>query len=169
MTLEEFDENYSYNKHTGIVTRVRNAGRFLAGTEAGTLSDTGYIKITYKYKKYRAHHLAFLAMTGEYPKHGVDHINHNRADNRWSNLSDTSQLDNNRNRSIQSNNSSGYHGVRYCKRDDLWSANIKVNGKVIYLGGSKSKQDCINMRTHAEKLYGFHENHGVKNYRQNCG
>jgi len=37
---------------------------------------------------------------------------------------------------------------------------IGVNNKTIRLGSFTDKEDAIKARKHAEKLYGFHANHG---------
>ena len=61
----------------------------------------------------------------------VDHIYHNRHDNRKSKLRICSNAKNNRNKGRQSNNSSGYPGVSWDKRDKVWHAYIETNGERI--------------------------------------
>jgi HNH endonuclease len=47
---------------------------------------------------YRAGRLAWLYMTGEWPKNQIDHINRDKADNRFCNLRDVTQTENMRNK-----------------------------------------------------------------------
>lgn len=64
----------------------------------------------------------------------VDHINRDGLDNRSSNLRLSDQQENSFNRSIGSNNTSGYKGVTYNKASGKWMARIHLNRKSIYLG-----------------------------------
>jgi hypothetical protein len=64
----------------------------------------------------------------------VDHINGNRLDNRRENLRIVTSQQNNMNRSIGKNNTSGYKGVTYKTRDKKFAAQIKLNGKIKSLG-----------------------------------
>ena len=57
-----------------------------AGDVAGTLAVDRYRKITIKRKKYRAHQLAWLYMTGEWCPLLIDHRDGDPSNNRWGNL-----------------------------------------------------------------------------------
>lgn len=61
----------------------------------------------------------------------VDHINRNPADNRRKNLRLCTQSENCQNKSMQSNNTSGYRGVGWATTMNKWYASIGVveNGK----------------------------------------
>jgi hypothetical protein len=83
---------------------------------AGCLQHNGYRHIGVLGKVYSAHRLAFLYMTGKFPLDEVDHKNHERSDNRWSNLREVTRLENSRNRSMHLNNKSGFSGVCWKKR-----------------------------------------------------
>jgi len=92
----------------------------------------------------------------------VDHINHDTLDNRKCNLRVVTQQGNLRNTRLLKNNTSGVCGVRLLKRKkcDRWKATIRVDGKDVYLGLFKSKEDAVLARLLANKKYGFHPNHG---------
>ncbi len=60
----------------------------------------------------------------------VDHKNHNGLDNRKSNLRVCSSAQNARNTRVRSDNTSGFKGVGYHKRDKVWRARVKVGGVV---------------------------------------
>lgn len=104
-----------------------------AGAVAGTDGD-GYILIGIDGRIYRAHRIAWLWMTGEWPKDQVDHKNMRRADNRWENLREASHSQNNGNRRAYSNNTSGVKGVYWHKLVKKWKAEIQVNGRTISVG-----------------------------------
>lgn len=82
-----------------------------------------------------------------------DHKNANKRDNRKENLRDATHSQNNMNRGVQSNNTSGITGVRWDKRQQKWTAKIKINRMVISLGSYLSKEDAIKARKEAEEKY----------------
>ena len=65
----------------------------------------------------------------------VDHINGNPRDNRRENLRLCNRAENGRNAGKKSNNTSGFKGVCWYKRDNKWRAAIQVDdGKSKFLG-----------------------------------
>jgi len=64
----------------------------------------------------------------------VDHIDHNGLNNRRRNLRVCSIRENCRNRRPGKKKASVYKGVIRSKRDNMWTARIKYDGKRIYLG-----------------------------------
>jgi flagellar basal body P-ring protein FlgI len=66
----------------------------------------------------------------------IDHISHNTLDNQKVNLRICTRSQNNMNRKIQQKRetSSKYKGVSWHKSNKKWEAQIKLNGKNIYLG-----------------------------------
>lgn len=54
---------------------------------------TGYVIIDLgEYGRYFAHDLAYLYMTGEWPKSPIVHLNGDKSDNRWVNLKESHLL-----------------------------------------------------------------------------
>lgn len=83
----------------------------------------------------------------------VDHINHNKADNRKCNLRVVTISQNLMNRNISSNNSSGYRGISFHNKKKKWISQIQLNGRLKYLGIFSDIKDAINARLEAEKKY----------------
>lgn len=76
-----------YSPETGEFRwRVNRGGGARAGSLAGCINSRGYRYICIDRVVYLAARLAWLHMTGEWPKDTVDHKNCERADNRWANL-----------------------------------------------------------------------------------
>lgn len=90
----------------------------------------------------------------------TDHINHVRDDNRIENLRLVSRIENMKNKSVYRSNSSGFCGVSV-KSSGMYHAYIQFNGKQVNLGLFKEKQDAVTARLEAERVYGFHDNHGL--------
>ena len=160
LTQKRLKQVLNYNKNTGIFTC--NAGRIRVkeGKVAGTLANTGYICIRIDKRLYSAHRLAFLYMTGSFPIEQVDHISHDRTDNRWANLRQVSRKENQRNLKMRVDNKSGFTGVHWYKPYNKWVAKVKVSGKAEHLGYFKDINKAIEVRKKANLKYGFHLNHG---------
>ena len=81
----------------------------------------------------------------------VDHINHNRLDNRRENLRVVNRVQNNRNKGLSKYNTSGCTGVSRAR--NKWEAYITMNNKKVYLGHYDNKEDAIAARKDAEEKY----------------
>lgn len=89
----------------------------------------------------------------------VDHINHNKLDNRKSNLRICTQQQNSKNRSICSKNTSGITGVWWYKPCGKWCAQITYNKKRIHLGLFDTLEEATQARKQAEiDLFGEYRN-----------
>jgi len=85
----------------------------------------------------------------------VDHWNHDTLDNRRANLRVCADWQNNVNRSIARNNTSGHPGVHWDKSRGKWMAYCRFNGKMKNLGRYDSKEEAIKAyREGANRSYG---------------
>ncbi len=135
-----------YNPETGVFTwRSRPRDHFktkraysiwnarFALKMAGS-SDTKYWQILINCHKYRAHRLAWLYMTGEWPKKRIDHRDTDPSNNRWINLREATNSENGSNRPTPSNNTSGYKGVSWRRDMGKWQVQIAKSGKYFHIG-----------------------------------
>ncbi|MEM8661902.1 MAG: HNH endonuclease signature motif containing protein [Pseudomonadota bacterium] len=170
-------ECFDYEPDTGrLIWRERPASHFVnkgaqvrcnkayAGTEAGTICKTsGYRVTSIKGKSITVHRVVWLLQTGSWPADQIDHIDRDKANNRWENLRAVDQLTNQKNRPISRNNKSGKTGASWSPKNNRWRASICANGRRVYLGLHKNKADAIAARVAAEKQYGFVGDKGVLN------
>lgn len=132
-----------------------------AGTEAGYPDKRGYLRLRLHDVSYPTHRIAWKLVNGADPAGVIDHLNGNQSDNRLINLRSTSQADNTRNSSRLRNNTSGANGVSWDKRRGLWYATIKYDGKAYSIGHFETFNDAVVARKFAQKIFGFHPNHGL--------
>lgn len=156
----------NYDPKTGVLTwlpiqSATNEGRRwnsrYAGKPAGFLGNKGYIRIRLNGAGWPAHRIAYLLAFGKFDGE-IDHINGNRADNRLSNLRVVSHSDNQKNRRLLANNSSGHNGIN--RRGRKWHARIANGGKRIFIGSFNSLGDAIVAYRAEQDRLGFHQNHG---------
>ena len=105
------------------------------------------------------------------PNLKVDHMGgeKTRCDNRKSNLRISTDAQNDMNKKIAKNNSSGVTGVGWNKEQQKWAAKIGVNRKRIFLGYYANFDDAVKARKEAEEKY-FGEwsyDNSQKLYREN--
>ena len=172
ITPHELAQLLAYNPDTGLLTWLQRDRKWCindrdharwnsrhAGKEALTcVGKLGYKSGHVLSRIVKAHHAAWALYYGEWPSGVIDHIDHDKTNNRISNLRVVSQAENNKNSSKRLDNSSGVTGVS--PRDGKWRARINVNGKRVNLGTFACIDDAIAARKNAEIMFGFHENHG---------
>lgn len=129
-----------YEPETGVFRWRHRADRLArwngryAGKIAGGIYKNGYRYLGIDGVAYRAARLAWLYMTGKEPGPCVDHINGDRANDRWSNLRLATKSENGANRPKQKNNKCGFKGVSLDSRSGRWSARITRQGICFCLG-----------------------------------
>lgn len=136
ITRERLQTLLHYDPETGAFSWRRAQGSAAAGSKAGT-PNNGYIRIRVDKQFVYAHKLAFIYMTGSAPVAQVDHINHDRADNRWVNLREATLAENNRNRPLRKTNTSGATGVT--RNGKNWMAQVVFDHKHHYCGTFRDK------------------------------
>jgi hypothetical protein len=129
-----------YDPETGILRwKTRNDvppkwnGRY-AGKIAGTIVK-GHISVRIYKSPFSAHRLIWVIMTGQWPDNDIDHEDTNGLNNRWDNLREATDSQNNFNRGPRRDNTTGFKGVtkRRTKKPS-WIAQIVAHGKFRYLG-----------------------------------
>lgn len=152
-----------YDCSTGIFTsKNKRCGPVPKNSKIGSIDNYGYQIITVGNTRYKAHRLAWFYKTGKWPVGEIDHINHNRSDNRFENLQDVTHTENMKNRKLDIRNKSGVCGVFWNKRLSKWEARIVVNKKKKHLGVYKNKELAVFVRKEAEDTYSFNKNHGKR-------
>lgn len=156
MTIHQarIKEIFSYCPKSGLLTRNN-------GAKSGNVSGNGYLRVSVDNQSIAAHKVIWLYMTGELPSTDIDHINHDRLDNRWANLRMVTRTQNMQNAKRSKASSSGFTGVVWCKQQQQWQSQIGIDGKCKKLGRFNCKIDAIAARIRANKTFGFHANHGV--------
>lgn len=135
LTQLRLQELLSYDPETGIFRWiVGRRGHAVTGKPAGHRSKAGYNLITIDGVRYQAHRLAFLYMEGAFPPNDVDHINGARTDNRFRNLRHATRSENLANKIVTKLPSSGVKGAYFHPKTRKFTAAIKINGRIKYLG-----------------------------------
>lgn len=150
---EKFKELYIYEPDTGKFYSKRRH-RYITPNKRGQLRIFGVM--------WQASHLAWLYMTGEFPKALVDHKDRNPSNMIWTNLRKASSTQNSMNRSKRSGCSSQYKGVSWCRVRKGWLASIRVNKKLIRLGSFKREEDAASAyRVAAREYFGAFATDGL--------
>lgn len=134
--LSEFDWRALWNEHTNSFYAVRSIGR----------------QAIYMHRQ----------ILGCGPKEQGDHENHDTLDNRRKNLRIATHNQNEWNKGLRKNNSSGYKGVSWSKHKRKWEAQIWFNGKGIYLGRFPTAEQAA--RAYDEAANKLHVEFAVLNF-----
>lgn len=157
LTVERLKELLHYDPETGEFTRLvaRSGPRGKVGSVVGTPDDEGYLRIAIDGQRYKAHRLAVLYITGNWPAEVVDHLDGDPTNNSWRNLHCCSHKENMRRQRLRTDNTSGVKGVGFCKRHGKWLAYIKVDGVNHELGFFEDRESAIAARKAAEDELGY--------------
>jgi hypothetical protein len=158
ITADMVREALSYDLDSGVFRWAKRINKkTVPGRVAGYRPDGGYAQIRIAGKLYKAHRLAWLWMTGEWPSGEVDHKDRDRSNNRWLNLRLASPSENKCNIGKLSNNSTGYKGVCFQPRATHrpYTAEIRFKGVRRYLGSFRTAEEAhAAYRRAAEQQHG---------------
>jgi hypothetical protein len=124
-----------YDPDTGIFRWRRGQWR-KAGKIAGS-NKRRYRHINIGYRWYLAHRLAWLYMTGKWPRHEIDHIDRDGFNNRLANLRDVTRSENMRNTRRKSKG-----GVIFVPARARWWARINVGGHRRHVGYFETEEEA---------------------------
>ena len=169
LTQDDVRRALDYDAQTGVMTwrtrtdRDHSWNMRFADEVAGNTMGHGYRCINILGKLHLVHRLAWLWMTGEWPPGNIDHINRDRADNRWCNLRLASASQNAMNSGLREANTSGVKGVSWSKSKRRWIAFMTLNGKRRHLGSSTMIEEAKRIRQAAEaEHFGEYAHKGVE-------
>jgi len=134
MTQERLQDLLQYDKDTGKLFWRQSRGTKKAGSEAGSVNGKGYVCIMIDGNGYQAHRLAWSLHYQEMPSQDIDHINGIKTDNRICNLRAADDSKNAMNRRIRSDNTTGFKGVMFHKKNKKFVSQIQTNGEQKHLG-----------------------------------
>jgi hypothetical protein len=137
LTQEKLKTVVTYDELTGKFYWNCPSKFHAKGDLAGSIVKGKYprVKLWLIDRQYSAERVAFLYMTGKWPLGVADHINHDTLDNRFSNLRDVTNQQNQFNQVAPHKGSTNkYLGVSFFKRTGKYQARIAINKKQTHLG-----------------------------------
>lgn len=146
LTVAMLRDSIRYDPETGDFRWIKPRARWMnPGAPAGTVGCHRKALLIGIYgRRYYAHRLAWLYMTGDWPRGVIDHKNGDPLDNRFSNLRDVSSIANQQNmhRRPKGSDQSLPFGVTRTTNGVRFTSHIRVNGEHHYLGCFKTKEEA---------------------------
>ena len=127
------------------------------GMKAGYENGKGYLKLRIDGKPLYVHKIAFALYNGYYPEHQVDHFDHNRQNNKKSNLLKSSHIENSKNQKLRFDSPTKTLGVSFNIERNKWK--VRIGQK--FLGYFETEDEAIKVRKQAEKDLDYSESHGA--------
>lgn len=155
LSIEFLRAVFTYDPDTGLLRwRVSPPKGQRRGEVAGRKFSTGYIRVHVWSRTLPVHRVAWAMYFGRWPRSEIDHINHDRADNRIANLREASSAQNSANLRLNPRNQTGVRGVYWNARRQKYCADIAANRKRYRLGyfdtleAAKAAYDEASLRLH---------------------
>ena len=162
---------FRYDSESGKLFKIRGSNGKLCNParEITTVNNKGYLIVGIRdssglKKSFLVHHICYFMQSGVEPLSIVDHKNGNPLDNRFGNLRLATGSENNRNRGMSRNNTSGICGVYWQKQKGKWEAQAYGNtGKRKYLGVYEDKEEAARIVSayYANPENNYSDRHGL--------
>ena len=151
---------FAYNDDGHLVWRVRLNRSTQIGDRAGTTfpNDRGYLRVKINGWEYAVHRIIYLWHTGEDPQI-VDHIDHNRSNNKISNLRAATGSNNSWNARLRKDAKVRVKGVTYRPdKPSPWIAELRVKGKRVLHASFKTLEEAERAVKEARRIHhrGYH-------------
>jgi hypothetical protein len=157
LTQEQLKRVLSYNPESGKFIWIKRISiRINVGGIAGVVHPHGYRYITVFGKRYKASRLAWLYTTGTWPQNQIDHINRDRLDDRFCNLREVTNAQNQHNRGVnKSGTITNIPGV-YLTPNYTYMARLKHQGNYVFRKNFKTLEEAEYAIIEARKIYHSH-------------
>jgi hypothetical protein len=142
------------NQHGCNIFNARYAGKAV-----GTIDPDGYLMFTYRGRGFKVHRLIWLMETGEWPEGVIDHLDHDKTNNRMSNFRDVTKAANSKNMLRRKNPRTPALGIRITPAG-RYSARITADRKGYHIGNFRCLTAAVFARLKAQRTHNFHPNHG---------
>lgn len=149
--LSHFKSEKSYKNFSKFINK--KAGFFCNSKN----SQTTYLNVEINNIAFKVHRIIWqMHYDGLDENYQIDHKDHNGLNNNLSNLRKVCCYINQRNKPLQTSNTTGINGVNWHKSANKWQVRITdLSGKRLDLGRFNSFEDAVKARKNAEKLYGY--------------
>lgn len=160
LTQELLKQFLHYDPITGYFTWIaKHCNKVMPGKRAGSISKRDNKRVIhFAGSLHMEHRLAWLYMTGAYPKGHIDHIDHNECNNAFNNLRDVAQKDNNKNLSIRNDNKTNEIGI-YINKYNTYQVDVRSKTSR-FCRAFKTMEAAIIARDTFYQKHSFHINHG---------
>jgi hypothetical protein len=130
------------------------------GAKAGRTKSNGYCEVRLDGRLQGTHRLIFMMFHGFLPRI-IDHIDGNPSNNAIENLREATHAENMRNSQRPKNNTSGFKGVYFDRRNSKWVSQCWSNNQKNYLGSFDDIHEAANaVLQFRKKNHGKFANHG---------
>lgn len=160
LTQDLVRKHFNYDPITGYLSLRLPNSNLPKGTVVGTKTKFGYLNVGFQNKQHKVHRLIWLYQTGYMPEQ-VDHIDHDKTNNSWSNLREVTNQENQLNRPKMLSNSSGETAIHLCSKLNRYVVNVVSNNIRHHLGSFSSLEEAVLIRDAKYRELGFHPNHGT--------
>ena len=123
-------ERIALNPVDGKACWLVDCGQYKVGDRAGSSGPYSHITCRSPWGRIRIQisRMMWAFVTGEWPKHEIDHRDRDPTNDRFSNLRQATSSQNKANRAVRSLNKCGLKGVRFHQNSGLWNARIGAEG-----------------------------------------
>jgi hypothetical protein len=148
LTAEIARETWRYDPDTGLLfwKVKRPKAQHNVGDVAGCITKPrGEWVISYGSppgNQYKATHIIWLIVEGEWPEFQIDHEDNYPPNNAWYNLRPATNQQNQFNRPKLANNTSGYKGVSLHRPSGKYFVQIRSDGKHHFLGAYDTAEEA---------------------------
>lgn len=128
-----------------LIWKIKPSRQYNVGDIAGSVYNTGYVRVKLKGKRFMAHRIVWELHNGEIPKgYMIDHINGDKTDNRIENLRIATRAQNASNTLAKN---------YYVTRNGKYQVDVKCGGKHHYYGTYADKDEAIAVANYARDLH----------------
>lgn len=148
--VEDLWDKYSYNPFTGTLHSKKTGKRIQGNKVTNKWGNTNHlITLYWNSMQYKTSYgrVVFAFITGNWPIQEIDHIDRNPFNNKPWNLREVT--------SRQSIQNRGNFGGTWVARHQKWQAQIRIQGKVKWLGYHSTKEKAMEAYWKAVEHYGL--------------